>query len=77
MVGSDTDSDTNVSTLAVRSLGLLLLLHPWRCIGELGIALISFGHLMCVANVTRLYTCGACIVRGVAFAYTLWSVQFV
>ena len=58
-------------------LRLLLLLHPWRCIGEIGIALISFGHLLRVANVTRPCTCGACVVRGVAFAYTLWSVQFV
>ena len=72
VAGSDTDSDTNVS-----SLSLLWLLHPWRCIGGSGIALISFGHLMCVADVTRPCTCGACIVRGVAFAYTLWSVQFV
>ena len=49
------------------SLRLLLLLHPWRCIGELGIALISVTHLMCVANVTRPCTCGACIVTGVGF----------
>ena len=53
------------------SLSLLLLPHPWRCIGGTGIALISFSHLMCVANVTRPCTCGACNVRGVAFAYTL------
>ena len=40
------------------SLSLLLLLHPWRCIGGTSIALISFGHLMCVAKVTRPCTCG-------------------
>ena len=40
--GSDTDTDANVSTLVQKapsdSLGLLLLLHPWRCIGGTGIA---------------------------------------
>ena len=82
MAGSDTDSEANVSTLALNPPSddeskstTIAAPTEVHCRNRHRLTVFRPPY-MCDANVTTPSTYGACIVRGVAFAYTVWSVQF-